>query len=122
MNKFCGIGRITKELELKYTEKENKAVVRFNLAINRSKDETAFVPCEAWNKCAENISKYFSKGSQIGIVGHIRTGSFEDKDGKTVYTWSIVVDEFDFVGKREDNSPFENAEGQVPVDDSDLPF
>ena len=123
MNKVHIIGRVTKDLELKYTENQ-KAVVRFQVAVNRSKDETAWVNCEAWDKCAENINKYFSKGSQIGISGHLKTSSYDDLDGKRVYTWAVVVDEFDFVGKKEDSSVANSTpfEGQAPVTDDDLPF
>ena len=123
MNKVHIIGRITKDLELKYTESQ-KAVVRFQTAVNRSKEETAWINCEAWEKCAENINKYFSKGKQIGITGHITTGSYNDKDGKKVYTWAVIVDEFDFIDSKKDNdAPFEQ---QAPdfdeVTDDDLPF
>lgn len=122
MNKVNLLGRITKDIDLKYTQTTNKANARFQVAVNRSKDEVSFINCEAWEKCAENISKYFKKGSQIGITGHITTGSYDDKDGKRVYTWSVVVDEFDFIDskKEEGQAPFENT--QAPVTDDQLPF
>ena len=122
MNKVHIIGRITKDLELKYTESQ-KAVVRFQAAVNRSKEETAWINCEAWEKNAENISKYFQKGNQIGITGHIKTGSYDDLDGKKVYTWAIVVDEFDFIDKKKENAePFEEQSAEQPITDDDLPF
>lgn len=124
MNKVNLLGRITKDLELRYTQSSNKANLKFQVAVNRSKEETAWINCEAWEKCAENINKYFSKGKQIGITGHITTGSYDDKDGKKVYTWAVVVDEFDFIdGKKENDAPFEQQTQDFnEVTDDDLPF
>lgn len=124
MNKVNLLGRITKDLELRYTQNSNKANLKFQVAVNRSKEETAWINCEAWEKCAENINKYFSKGKQIGITGHIATGSYDDKDGKKVYTWAVVVDEFDFIdGKKDNDAPFEQpAQDSDQVTDDDLPF
>lgn len=123
MNKVNLLGRITKDIDLKYTQTNNKANIKFQVAVNRNKDEVAFINCEAWEKCAENISKYFKKGNQIGITGHITTGSYDDKDGKKVYTWAVVVDEFDFVdNKKETNAPFEGQASDYIADTSELPF
>lgn len=123
MNKVNLLGRITKDLELRYTQNSNKANLKFQIAVNRNKEETAWINCEAWEKCAENINKYFSKGKQIGITGHLTTGNYDDKDGKKVYTWAVVVDEFDFIDSKKDNdAPFEQQSVEEPITDEDLPF
>lgn len=84
-------GRITKDLEIKMTQSDNK-YVRFTLAVDRGgKDKGAdFINCLAWNQTAELIYKYFQKGSPILIEGSIRTGSYEGKNGK-VYSTDISV-------------------------------
>lgn len=123
MNKWAGMGRITKDLDLKYSQ-SNMAVLKFSVAINRrKKDEVDFINCIAFDKTAENINKYFEKGSQIGIVGHIQTGSYTNNEGKKVYTTDIIVDEWDFcgVGKKQEAEPQSDADdsGYYPESDSD---
>ena len=56
MNKFIGIGRITKDIELAYTQ-DGKAVAKYTLAINGYNDTTDFLNCVTWNKQAENLAK-----------------------------------------------------------------
>ena len=100
MNKVILIGRLTKEPNFKQGNGDNsKSVTRFTLAVTREfkRDEADFVNCVIFNKGAETIGQYMKKGSQIAIVGSIRTGSYE-KDGITRYTTDIVVDSFEFIG------------------------
>lgn len=141
MNKVCLLGRICADLELK-TAGSNQ-YTRFNLAVNRkvSKDEekkTDFISCVAWNKTAEIINKYFKKGSQIAINGRISTGSYEKEDGSKIYTSDIVIEDFDFVDKKEEsteektdaeivadvvnNDPYEAMSEKVANDEFELPF
>ena len=78
MNRICLIGRITKDLELRYTP-SNKAVCDFTLAVNRDKENADFINCVVWEKQAENLKKYQGKGSLIGLDGQLRCESFEKK-------------------------------------------
>lgn len=97
MNKVLLIGRITKAIELRYTQ-SGMAIVKFTLAINREtkKDETDFINCVAYGKTAELISKYLDKGNQLAVEGRITTGSYE-KDGKKVYTTDVLVERIQFI-------------------------
>lgn len=124
MNKICMLGRMCKDIELKYTQNE-KAIARFTVACNRKgKDAgTDFITCTAWDKTAEFMQKYCTKGMQVAIVGRLQTGSYDDKDGKKVYTTDVVVEEVTPIwNKKEDNAPFENQNEVTPIDISDLPF
>ena len=126
MNKVVLLARMCKDIELKYTQSE-KAIARFTVACNRKgKDAgTDFITCTAWDKTAEFMQKYCTKGMQVAIVGRLQTGSYTDKDSKTVYTTDVVVEEVTPIwNKKEENTPFENIEGQAPVidDSSELPF
>ena len=99
MNQVLLIGRITKDVDLKYTGTQNTAKATFTLAIN-DKERTDFPRCIVWGKHAENVSKYCGKGSLVAVEGKIQTGSYE-KDGKTVYTTDVIANRVEFLSKRE---------------------
>lgn len=107
MNKVILIGRLTKDPEVRYSQGADGqlAVARFSVAVDRrgrrnqgSDEQTAdFINCVAFRQQAELLEKYFKKGNRIGIVGHIQTGSYTNKDGQKVYTTDVMVDEIEFV-------------------------
>lgn len=105
MNKVSLIGRLTKDIELRYTANTQKAMARFTLAVNRLKKEDGadFINCIAWGKTAEIMEKYVKKGHLIGITGRIQTGSYE-KDGHKVYTTDVMVEGMEFLERREKES------------------
>jgi single-strand DNA-binding protein len=96
MNSCHFIGRLTKDIELRYTNTEI-AVTSFILAVNRQfkkegeERQADFLSCKAFGKTAEFMGKYFSKGRQVGIDGRIQTGSYE-KDGVKIYTTDVIVE------------------------------
>lgn len=98
MNKVILIGRWTRDPEVRYSN-DGKAVAKGSIAIDRkfNKDEADFPSITAFGKTAEFIEKYFRKGMKIAIVGRLQTGSYDDKDGKKVYTTDVIVEEADFV-------------------------
>lgn len=118
MNKWAGVGRLTKDPEIRITQ-EQKTVGRFTMAINRYKQDADFINCVAFGKQAELLEKYFRKGDRIGVAGSIKTGSYE-KDGKKVYTTDIWVDEIEFLQDKKADAPEYSAPDAV--DDDDLPF
>ena len=141
MNSYNFIGRITTDLELKKTPSD-VSLVNFMVAIDRyngkNKEKTAdFIPVSAYRSDAENIVKFFSKGSMIGITGNIKTDTYE-KNGEKRYTWKVQLESFSFTGgKREfansDEQPAaqqpapsyssaDNSDFEEVVDDDDLPF
>ena len=132
MNKVQLIGRLTKDVEVRYSQGDSQmAIARFTVAVDRrgKKDEADFISCVAFGKTGEFIEKYFSKGNRIGICGHIQTGSYTDKDNKKVYTTDVIADEAEFVeskGSAEtvakpqtDENGFMNIPDGI---DEDLPF
>ena len=135
MNKVILIGRLTKDPELNFAAGTGTAVARFTLAVTRpfKKDETDFINCIAFNKRAEAIAQYLTKGRQLAVTGSIRTGSYDAKDGTKRYTTDIVVDSFEFIGNSNGNSNNQGntsnsfsgmnfEEDMTPVDDGDMPF
>ena len=99
MNNVILMGRLTKDPELKTTQ-SGLSFCRFTVAVDRyskdGEDKTDFINCVAWRKTAEFIDNYFSKGQRIALAGSIQTGSYTDKDGRTVYTTDVLVDKAEF--------------------------
>lgn len=116
MNSVNLIGRLTKDVELRFTG-SGTAVGSFNLAVNRSfknqagDREADFVSCVIWRKAAENLAQYAKKGSQIGVEGRIQTRNYDDKDGKKVYVTEVVVNNFYLISS---NYSVNEAEGAQP--------
>lgn len=120
MNQVQLVGRLTKDPEIRVTQAQ-KSIGRFTIAINRNSQTADFVPCVAFDKTAGLLEKYFRKGDRIGVIGSIRTNSYKDRDGKTVYTTDVWVDRLEFLqDKREE--PQETFADLGTVDDADLPF
>ena len=90
MNSIVLIGRITKDLEIKYTESQ-KAVCNFSLAVNRIGQEQAdFINVAVWGQQAENLHKYQSKGSLIAVNGSLRVDNYE-VDGQKRYNTYVLA-------------------------------
>lgn len=102
---YSDIGRFTFDPELRQTT-TGKSVCKFCLAVTRPyvKDKTDFFNFTAWDKTAETICRYFKKGSQIYVVGHLTSEKYE-KDGKTQTSVGIEVEYIKFIDSRADSSP-----------------
>ena len=130
MNKVILIGRLTKDPDLSYAAGTGTAVCRFTLAVTRpfKRDEADFINCVAFNKTAETIGQYLTKGRQIAIAGRIQTGSYDAQDGTKRYTTDVVVETFEFIGSNQGQAQKDNADNynfdndMTPVDDGDMPF
>lgn len=145
MNSVQLIGRLTKDLDLKYTQ-TGKAVATGTIAVNRrfknaaGESEADFIQIQIWDKGAENLANFTRKGSQIGINGRIQTRNYENKEGQRVYVTEIVVENFTLLESKKDNTnsgqanqggnrsnnqsrdPFSSHGESIDISDSDLPF
>ena len=104
MNSVNLIGRLTKDVDLRYTQ-SGLAVGRFSVAIDRPKKDgqdngADFPNCVAYGKTAENLANYVHRGEMVGVTGCIRTGSYTGKDGRKVYTTDISVASVQFLNSR----------------------
>ena len=139
MNNVVLIGNLCRDNDVRYSTGENAtAILRNTIAVQRKfknketgQYDSDFISIQAFGKSAEFINQYFSKGSKIAITGEIRTGSYTNKDGVKVYTTDVVVNNAEFVTKRDDNAsaststPPANDGGMFIVPDGlegDLPF
>lgn len=112
MNNVQLIGRLTKDVELRYFQgaQGQQAVARFTVAVDRMPKadgtrEADFISCSCFGKRAEVISQHFQKGSKIGLVGRIRTGSYQNQQGATVYTTEVEVTDIDFIDPKNTVQP-----------------
>ena len=125
MNKAILLGRLTKDPEIKYTQ-SGKAVASFTRAIDRRKgangDKQAdFISCVAWEKTAETIGNYCSRGQQIAVEGRIQSRSYDAQDGSKRYVTEVVVQSMEFCGKKSDNGGHA-AESAASDYDEEIPF
>lgn len=103
MNYTIQIGRLTKNVELRYTQ-QGTAVANFTVAVNRDRTangepEADFHRCTAWGKTAEAIANNTGKGAKVAIWGKVQNRSY-DKDGQRVYITEIIVDRIEFLSPR----------------------
>ena len=98
MNMVIIIGRWTKDPEITYMNDGNM-IAKGSIAVDRkySKDEADFPRVKAYGKTAEFIEKYFKKGMKIAVVGWIKTGYYDDAEGKRIYTTEVIIENAEFV-------------------------
>lgn len=109
INKFIGIGHLTKTPELKQLSNYDKC--DFSIAINSSKDDVVFLDVETWNKVAQNCSKFLQKGSCVYVEGKIKLNKWEDKSGNKRQRYYISADIVRFLP----NSKSEKADKVVEI-------
>ena len=125
INKVILMGRLTKDPELRYTNNKTP-VCSFTIAVNNGygeKQQTDFINCVAWNKTAEFVTKYFTKGKMIIVIGRITTRSWETQDGKRAYATEVIANEVNFGESKTSpqlNTPQTAAQPPMQDDDDDF--
>lgn len=114
INRICLVGRLTKDVDLRYTP-SGVPIATFTLAVNRTfKQENGpdadFINIVVWRKPAENAANYLKKGSLAGVDGRLQTRNYEGQDGKRVYVTEVVAESVQFL----DSKP-RNEEQQPPT-------
>lgn len=102
MNSVELIGRLTRDPEVRYTSGSQQAVATFTIAIDRPQREgqekqADFPRITVFGKQAESCEKYLKKGRLVAVQGRIQTGSYQNKDGETVYTTDVVANRVEFI-------------------------
>lgn len=125
MNSFVGIGNLTREPEIRYTN-NNLKVAQITIAINR-KEEVDYIDCVAFDKKADIIEQYLHKGNRVAVEGRLQTNMYE-KDGKKIKTMNILINNIEFLNTNnkvveEDGikKEIENGEQEAIYTD-ELPF
>lgn len=125
INKVILMGRLTKDPELRRTGNQTP-VCTFSIAVDNGYGDnkhTDFINCVAWNKTAEFVSNYFTKGKMIIVIGRISTRSWETQDGKKAYATEVIASEVSFAESKSEN-PSAAKDDFTPLDeaDDDLPW
>lgn len=103
MNKVILIGRLTRDPELRYTP-NGAAVCNFTIAVDRpynpqsGEREADFIEIVVWNKVAENVAKYMTKGRQVGVEGRLQIRSYDGKDGQRHWRTEVIANNVEFLG------------------------
>jgi single-strand DNA-binding protein len=109
LNKVQLIGNLTRDPELRYTEK-GTAVCSFGLATNRTvttesgekTEEVDFHRIVAWRKLAELCDKYLTKGRKVYVSGRLQTRRFIGQDGKEKAVTEVVIDDLILLDKKQE--------------------
>lgn len=129
MNVVTEIGRIVRDIDLKFLPNSETAVAKFTIAVDRKvgkgkEKQSDFIPIVIFGKTAEFVANYSGKGKMIAIQGRIQTGSYEKKDGTKVYTTDVVAEDvqiLEWAEKPQGNSNSDYSDME-PISDSDIPF
>lgn len=152
INNVTLVGRLTKDVELRYTG-SGIAVGSFTLAVERpfknaqGEQETDFIRAVIWRKNAENMVNFTTKGSRVGITGRIQTRNYQNNEGQTVYITEVAAESFQLLetrsetdaqrqqngtnsnsnqsynnNQRTNEEPIDKNNDAVDISDDDLPF
>lgn len=141
MNKFIGIGNLTRDPEMRTTS-TGLNVCSFTIAVNRRRSsqgnnnqpEADYFKITAWRQLAEICQKYLSKGKKVFVSGSISVSTYEGKDGKTHASMEVTADDIEFLSAKGDSSgsqftsapidsmPHTEQPGFTQVDEEELPF
>jgi len=105
------------------TQNGEMSIAKFSIAIDRGKDKgTDFPNIVCFNKTAELVARYISKGRLVGIQGRIQTGKYE-KEGRTIYTTDVIADRVEFLDRAEKSEEKHDTsvDGFSALDD-EIPF
>lgn len=130
-SKAVVMGNLTRDPETKQTN-SGHSVTSFTLAVNGRNDDVAYIDCTAWNKGGETIAQYLHKGDALLVSGRLNQSRWQDKDGNNRSKIDVVVDEFAFVGGKNNSdgsstqtAPQANYDEPASVSDiniADIPF
>ena len=138
MNKIILMGRLTRDVDVKYTQTTNTMIASFSLAVNRrfvkegEERQADFFNITAFGKTGEFCSKYFSKGQQVAVIGRLQNRSWEDDQGQKHYATDVIAEEVYFADSKKQSNEYDAKELEDTlknagmdfnqIDDDSLPF
>ena len=132
MNDVSLVGRLTKDIELKYIP-SGTAVAKFTLAVDRGlssqkkkeletkgKPTADFIRIVVWDKQAEHCAEYLGKGRLVAVSGSIRTSSKKNDDGSMSYYTDVnayKIEFLDYASDVKDSKESKSKPDEVDPDD-----
>lgn len=129
MNKVILLGRLTKDVDVRYTQTTNTMIANFSLAVNRrfvkegEERQADFFNVTAFGKTAEFIQKYMNtKGQQIAVIGRLQNRSWEDDQGQKHYATDVIAEEVYFADSKKQQNENNITELQNHLDNAGVEF
>lgn len=146
MNSVVLIGRLAKDVDLKFIPATGMAVGKILLAVDKDlfgekkqqavsqgKPTADFINVTVFGKQAENAANYLTKGSKCAIHGRISTGSYTNQEGQKRYTTDVITDRIEFLDSKGQAKPNQDSNHfsdfpddedifQPVEDDEEIPF
>lgn len=112
MNNVVLVGRLTRDPELRTTPNgiaTTQITVAMNRPISNGERVSDFINVVVWRRQAENVAKYCSKGSLVGVTGRIQSRSYDANDGTKRYVTEVVADNVTFLGSKQGQGSVSNS-------------
>lgn len=143
MNKIILLGRLTKNPEIRFSQKNQNKIANFTLAVNRKyvaqgeERQADFINIVTYSKLAEFAEKYLKQGLQICVSGRLQIRTYDDNNGQKRYATEVIAEEIDFADspkKADESILWSNSsnnsnqtttntdDGVIMGDNDDLPF
>ena len=125
MNKVILMGRLTRDPDVRYSAGggDQQAYARYTIAVDRrvrrdNNDPNAqtadFISCVAFGRSAQFAEQYLRKGTKVVVTGRIQTGKYTNKDGQTVFTTDVVVEDQEFAESKAVADRYNGSQGAAP--------
>ena len=126
MNKVILMGRLTRDPDVRYSAGggDQQAYARYTVAVDRrvrrdNNDPNAqtadFISCVAFGRSAQFAEQYLRKGTKVVVTGRIQTGKYTNKDGQTVFTTDVVVEDQEFAESKAASDRYNSSQGAAPA-------
>ena len=128
MNKIILMGRLTRDVDVKYTQSTNVMIASFSLAVNRrfvkegEERQADFFNITAFGKTGEFCSKYFSKGQQVAVIGRLQNRSWEDEQGQKHYATDVIAEEVYFADSKKQSNEYDAKELEDTLNNNGVEF
>lgn len=132
LNQTVITGRLTRDIEMRYTKNDQTPVTSFSIAVKRDfiregEPDTDFFEVVAWRSTAEFIGKYFTKGSLITVVGYLQNRQWKDKHDQNRVTTEIIATKAHFADSKskgdingnDETNDIEPFEPDIPANNGD---
>ena len=127
MNKIVILGRLTKDVEVRYTPSQ-KVVASLTLAVDRpftgadGKREADFIPVVIWGKTAELVGNSCAKGHRLLVEGRLQIRNFDAKDGTKHWVTEVIANSVEFIERKEQAKKMTDMGQSVPFDSEEVIF